>query len=41
VAEKKSSKANGTYLRYDGVIEDFLKSLPAGKMHQPLGALSV
>lgn len=41
VAEKKGSKSNGTYVRYEGVIESFLISLPAGKMNQPLAALAV
>lgn len=41
VAEKKGSKTTGTSVRYDGVIEAFLKSLPAGKRDQPLAALSI
>ena len=41
VAEKKGSKANGTFVRYEGVIEAFIKGLPAGKSAQPLAALSV
>ena len=41
VAEKKGSKSNGTYVRYEGVIESFLTSLSPGKMNQPLAALAV
>ena len=41
VAEKKGSKSKGTFIRYEGVIESFLTSLPPGKMSQPLAALAV
>ena len=41
VAEKKGSKSNGTFVRYEGVIEAFLTSLPPGKKSQPLAALAV
>ncbi len=41
VEEKKGAKAKGTAERYEGVIESFLKFLPAGKRSQPLAALSV
>lgn len=39
--EKKGSRTEGTYLRYQGVIKSFLKDLPAPKRQAPLTALSL
>ena len=39
--EKKGSRTEGTYLRYEGVIKAFLKTLAPPKRRSPLTALSL
>jgi integrase len=39
--EKTGSRAKGTALRYEGVVDSFIASLPTAKRSLPLGALTV
>ena len=41
LADKKGSKAHGTYLKYEGIVRTFLASLSGQKRAAPLGALTV
>lgn len=41
LADKKGSKAHGTYLKYEGIVRTFLASLSKQKCASPLGALAV
>ncbi len=41
LADKKGSKAHGTYLKYEGIVRTFLQSLSGRKRAAPLGALTV
>jgi integrase len=41
LADKKRSKANGTALRYTGVVDSFLKTLSTARRAAPLASLTV